>query len=119
MASIKNPDVVEQFSSKLEEIRTKLLIQAMGEVMNEAMNWKLSREPEDQTARTTKDWDIYWHDLFINSDMLSKMKCYQKVNHVPGMEALGSSITIILGLLIRARPIASICCSPPLRVPAI
>ncbi|KAL7865563.1 hypothetical protein SRHO_G00108100 [Serrasalmus rhombeus] len=36
MASIKDPDVVEQFSSKLEEIRTKLLIQAMGEMMNEA-----------------------------------------------------------------------------------
>ncbi|KAI4887082.1 hypothetical protein NFI96_013972 [Prochilodus magdalenae] len=36
MASIKDLDVVEQFSSKLEEIRTKLLIQAMGEMMNEA-----------------------------------------------------------------------------------
>ncbi|XP_072541195.1 kinetochore protein Spc25 [Salminus brasiliensis] len=36
MASIKDPDVVEQFSSKLEEIRTKLLKQAMGEAMNEA-----------------------------------------------------------------------------------
>lgn len=58
------------------------------EVMKEAMNWKLSREPEDETASTTKDWDIYWHDLFINPDMLSKMKCYQKVNHFPGMEAL-------------------------------
>lgn len=36
MASIKDPDVGEQFSSKLEEIRTKLLKQAMGEAMNEA-----------------------------------------------------------------------------------
>ncbi|XP_066497314.1 kinetochore protein Spc25 [Hoplias malabaricus] len=36
MASIKDLDVVGQFSSKLEEIRTKLLVQAMGEVMNEA-----------------------------------------------------------------------------------
>ena len=30
----------------------------------------------------------------------------------------GSSITISLGLLIRARPMASICCSPPESVPA-
>ncbi|XP_076859060.1 kinetochore protein Spc25 [Brachyhypopomus gauderio] len=36
MASIKDPDVGEKFNSKLEEIRTKLLTQAMGEVMNEA-----------------------------------------------------------------------------------
>ena len=31
----------------------------------------------------------------------------------------GSSITISLGLDISARPMASICCSPPERVPAI
>ncbi|XP_062861880.1 kinetochore protein Spc25 [Trichomycterus rosablanca] len=36
MASIKDLDVGEKFSSKLEEIRNKLLVQAMGEVMNEA-----------------------------------------------------------------------------------
>ena len=30
----------------------------------------------------------------------------------------GSSIRMILGLDIRARPMASICCSPPERVPA-
>ena len=30
----------------------------------------------------------------------------------------GSSITIILGWLMRARPMASICCSPPESVPA-
>lgn len=36
MASIKDPDVGEKFSSRLEEIRTKLLSQAMGEMLNEA-----------------------------------------------------------------------------------
>lgn len=36
MASIKDLDVGEKFSSKLEEIRTKLLSQAMGEMLNEA-----------------------------------------------------------------------------------
>lgn len=36
MASIKDIDVGEKFSSKLEEIRTKLLSQAMSEVLNEA-----------------------------------------------------------------------------------
>ncbi|XP_060786076.1 kinetochore protein Spc25 isoform X1 [Neoarius graeffei] len=36
MASIKDLDVGEKFSSRLEEIRTKLLSQAMGEVLNEA-----------------------------------------------------------------------------------
>ena len=30
----------------------------------------------------------------------------------------GSSISTILGFVIRARPVASICCSPPERVPA-
>ncbi|TRY92798.1 hypothetical protein DNTS_024868, partial [Danionella cerebrum] len=35
MASIKDPNVVEQFSSRLEEIRSKLLGQAMGEALNE------------------------------------------------------------------------------------
>ncbi|XP_026866009.2 kinetochore protein Spc25 [Electrophorus electricus] len=36
MATIRDPDVGETFNSKLEEIRSKLLTQAMGEVMNDA-----------------------------------------------------------------------------------
>lgn len=36
MASIKDVGLGEKFSSKLEEIRNKLLVQAMGEMMNEA-----------------------------------------------------------------------------------
>ncbi|XP_065107481.1 kinetochore protein Spc25 [Paramisgurnus dabryanus] len=35
MTSIKDYNVVEQFNSRLEEIRTKLLDQAMGEVLND------------------------------------------------------------------------------------
>lgn len=35
MASIRDYNVVEQFNSRLEEIRTKLLDQAMGEVLND------------------------------------------------------------------------------------
>lgn len=36
MASIKDLDVGEKFDSKLEQIRTKLLSQAMGEMLNES-----------------------------------------------------------------------------------
>lgn len=35
MASIRDYNVVEQFNSRLEEIRAKLLDQAMGEVLND------------------------------------------------------------------------------------
>lgn len=35
MASIRDYNVVEQFNSRLEEIRTKLLHQAMGEALND------------------------------------------------------------------------------------
>lgn len=35
MASIRDYNVVEQFNSRLQEIRTKLLDQAMGEVLND------------------------------------------------------------------------------------
>jgi len=35
MASIRDYNVVEQFNSRLEEIRTKLLDQAMAEVLND------------------------------------------------------------------------------------
>ncbi|KAL4636197.1 kinetochore protein Spc25 [Arapaima gigas] len=34
MACVKDPDVIEHFSSKLEEIRNKLLIQAMGDMVD-------------------------------------------------------------------------------------
>src|SRR5665647_3073842 len=51
---------------------------------------------------------------FINILYYSKYFFYQQ----GGKSHEGSSIRSNWGLAIRARPIASICCSPPLRVPA-
>lgn len=58
------------------------------EVLKDVMKCKLSHEAEDDSAVSTKDWDIYWNDLAITPELLSRMKPYQKVNHFPGMESL-------------------------------
>jgi len=57
-------------------------------VLKDTMKCKLSYEVENNDAVSTKDWDIYWNDISITPELLSKMKPYQKVNHLPGMEAL-------------------------------
>ena len=58
------------------------------DVLKKNLHLKLSYEPEDEKALATKEWDLYWHDLIITSEMLTKIKPYQKVNHFPGMECL-------------------------------
>ena len=55
------------------------------EVIKKVMSWRLTREPD---VPTIKYWDLYWHDIEIAPEMLSKLKPYQKVNHFPGMESL-------------------------------
>jgi len=58
------------------------------EVLEDVMGFKLSYEAESETSNTTKEWDLYWHDLNITPELLTKLRPYQKVNHFPGMEAL-------------------------------
>jgi tubulin polyglutamylase TTLL6/13 len=31
------------------------------------------------------EWDVFWADLGVVSEMLSLMKPYQKINHFPAM----------------------------------
>ena len=40
---------------------------------------------EDETC----DWDIHWSDTGMQQAKLQKMQSYQRVNHYPGMMALG------------------------------
>lgn len=58
------------------------------EVMEKEMGWKLTAEPEDDAVPSSKDWDLYWHDIYISAEMLGRMKPFQKANHFPGMESL-------------------------------
>lgn len=44
----------------------------------EEVGWKLSFEDND-------DFDVYWSDLPLGIEKLSKMKNYQKINHFPSM----------------------------------
>mmetsp|Transcript_43854 Transcript_43854/g.42362 ORF Transcript_43854/g.42362 Transcript_43854/m.42362 type:complete len:118 (-) Transcript_43854:1291-1644(-) len=50
------------------------------EVAKADLNWKVSRN-ENFSA----EWDVFWADLGVDSDMLSMMKPYQKINHFPAM----------------------------------
>jgi len=58
------------------------------EVLENEMKCKLCYDAEDIGSEAGKEWDLYWHDLIITPEQLSKLKPYQKVNHFPGMEAL-------------------------------
>lgn len=44
----------------------------------EEVGWKLSFEENEE-------YDVYWSDLPLGSEKLSKMKNYQKINHFPSM----------------------------------
>ena len=43
-----------------------------------SLGWKLSTNTGDQ-------WDVFWSDLPMMTDIFSKMKNYQKLNHFPAM----------------------------------
>jgi len=58
------------------------------EVMENEMGWKVTCEAEDDTIPSSKEWDLFWHDISITSEMLARLKPFQKVNHFPGMESL-------------------------------
>ena len=62
---------------------------------------------------------LHNHYRYSTTAGIFRFPNYFKVEKQIGESPMeGSSITIILGWLIRALPMASICCSPPDRVPA-
>jgi hypothetical protein len=50
------------------------------EVAKEVMGWRVSKNENPMS-----EFDIFWQDLGIDSERLSSLKLYQKVNHFPAM----------------------------------
>ena len=44
------------------------------------MGWRVSKS-ENPNA----EFDVYWHDIAIDTEKMSSLKPYQKTNHFPGM----------------------------------
>ena len=59
--------------------------------MSEKFGFKLN-SPEDD------NWDLYWADLSIDSDFVTKMKSHQKVNHFPNMNCLSRKDKLCMNL---------------------
>ena len=76
---------------------------------------KICREVIETVAASYKLQVELRFDTSLTSLMISKIS-FTKIGERP-MD--GSSIRMIFGWLISARPMASICCSPPLKVPAV
>lgn len=50
------------------------------EVAKDVLGWRVSKDLD-----SSKDFDLWWSDLGIDSNFLSGLKIYQKVNHFPAM----------------------------------
>ena len=50
------------------------------EVARDVMFWRITKQENPNS-----EFDVYWQDLGIESDRLSTLKPYQKVNHFPAM----------------------------------
>lgn len=53
----------------------------MKEVAKEELGWRISKKENFTQA----EWDVWFAELGVDSDMLSHMKPYQKINHFPAM----------------------------------
>jgi tubulin polyglutamylase TTLL6/13 len=47
-------------------------------VARKMLKWKVCKELED------RNFDLFWTDQGVTAEMLSKLACYQKINHFPG-----------------------------------
>lgn len=47
-----------------------------------SLNWRVSYKENG------KYFDVWWTDAAVPPDKLSSLKCYQKINHFPGMYVL-------------------------------
>jgi hypothetical protein len=45
------------------------------------LDFKLS---DDENA----DWDLYWSDVGVQMERISKLRPYQRINNIPGIHAL-------------------------------
>lgn len=61
------------------------------EIVKSEFNWKVS---EDES----EDWDIMWTDCSVPTEILTKMKHYQRINHFPGMYLLSRKNFLALNL---------------------
>lgn len=96
MASVKEYNVVEQFNSKLEEIRAKMLDQAMGEVLNDTELCQEHRQYKksvlDTCFKKCKEDETMFdmiqknkQELKENSSLLREMSA-ERVEMVSGIE---------------------------------
>ena len=58
------------------------------EVCEDVLGWKLIFE------RDLKEWDLYWTDNSVTTEMLNRMRSHQKINHFPGMSTLSRKNTL-------------------------
>jgi len=50
------------------------------QVAREVLGWKVSK-----SENLNSEYDLFWQDLGIDSEKLSSLKPYQKINHFPAM----------------------------------
>ena len=52
-----------------------------------------------QTSDNRGDWDVFWTDHIIDTDVLMKMHFFQKVSHFPGIHVLARKNLLGLSLI--------------------
>ncbi len=52
----------------------------MRDIVKQDLNWRITRN-----ENFNSEWDLFFADLGVDSEMLSQMKPYQKINHFPAM----------------------------------
>ena len=48
----------------------------------ESLGWSLVSDPEDE------DCDVVWQDQSMQVQQLGRLKCFQRINHFPGMNSI-------------------------------
>ncbi|XP_046701265.1 kinetochore protein Spc25 isoform X2 [Silurus meridionalis] len=96
MASIKDLEVGEKFSSKLEEIRIKLLSQAMGEVLNEATvefcqaHKQYMKSVLDTCAKKCREDETMFETIHAYTEELKRQKSIMMERNGERPEIVGS-----------------------------
>ena len=75
---------VEKTIKKKARIICNLLdteYEVIKQITREELCWKLTESEED-------DWDLLWTDNAVQTEKLTKMRSYQRINHFPGMHGI-------------------------------
>ena len=56
------------------------------------LNWRVQNNHE------SGDWDVFWTDFSIDSDVLIRMHLFQKINHFPGIQTIARKNLLALNL---------------------